>query len=459
MKAEDNIAKPEVEAVTNKDLARLVILQNSAHEPETAQEFAIFATNQSHQLTPFFQSIFWHKNTLNMLEVMAVSGVSSIDSNAIIVRFMVKLVKAILAMEGSEKSKIIDQQEISGTLRKEWIQMMPPYCQWLPFSKDGKTEAGMLVFYEAPVTSKQKTLFEPLSTTYGHVWHTLPENRKKTKGFIGRLTRSGVTKWVVLACVIIILAIPVRESALAPGQVVATKPAIVGSTVSGIIKQIHVQPNDLVKKGDLLISLDATQSVSELEISEKELQSAKTEFIVASQRAFSSEDAKAEVALLKSRAESAELRVEQAKKLLERTRIYAARDGIAIYTDVYEYLGQVVEVGQRIMLLADVNAVELNISMPVGDTINFKIEDDVRFFLNTDPTRPVQAKLRQTSYEPRTEDSGEYVFLLKASFEDEEFNGRIGWAGTAKVYSSERVSLFMYIFRRPISSVRQFFGW
>ena len=67
--------------------------------------------------------------------------------------------------------------------------------------------------------------------------------------------------------------------------------------------------------------------------------------------------------------------------------------------------------------------------------------------------------MRQTSYEPRTEESGEYVFLLKANFEDQEFKGRIGWAGTAKVYSSERVTLFMYIFRRPIASFRRFFGW
>ena len=163
--------------------------------------------------------------------------------------------------------------------------------------------------------------------------------------------------------------------------------------------------------------------------------------------------------MLKSRAESAELKVVQAKQLLDRTRIYAARDGIAIYTDEYEFLGQLVEVGQRIMLLADVNAVELNISMPVGDTIDFKVDDQVRFFLNTDPTRPVKAFLRQNSYEPRNDESGEYVFQLKASFEDEDFQGRIGWAGTAKVYSSDRISLFMYIFRRPIASVRRFFGW
>ena len=460
MKAEDSQTKEAAkDVVTNQDLARLVILQNRVHESETAQEFAIFATNQSHELSPFFQSVCWHKNTLNQVQVMAVSGVSSIDSNAIIVRFMVKLIKAISEMEGAEKAKIINQEDVSGNLRKDWIDMMPPFCQWLPFTKDDRSEAGMLVFYEQEITQKQKTLFEPLSTTYSHVWYSLPENKKKTKGLLGRLTRSSLTKWVIFACVILILAIPVRESALAPGQVVATKPAIVGSTINGVIKQIHVKPNDFVEEGDLLVSLDATEAVSGLEIAEKELESARTEYLITSQQAFSLEDAKAEVALLKSRTETAQLKVEQAKKLLERTRIYAARGGIAIYTDEYEFLGQTIEIGQRIMLLADVNAIELNVLMPVGDTIDFKVGDNVRFFLNTDPARPVKAILRQTSYEPRSEENGDYVFLLKARFEDEEFRGRIGWAGTAKVYSSDRVSLFMYIFRRPIASARRFFGW
>jgi len=102
MKAEDNLGQG-LDVVTTEDLARLVVIQNRAHEAETAQEMAIFATNQSHELSPFFQSIFWHRNSLNAVQVMAVSGVSSIDANAIIVRFMVKLVKAILAMEGSDK--------------------------------------------------------------------------------------------------------------------------------------------------------------------------------------------------------------------------------------------------------------------------------------------------------------------------------------------------------------------
>ena len=458
MKAAKQAAE-QAERVTTEDLARLVIIQNRAHEAETPQELAIFATNQSHELSPYFQSVFWHRNSLNAIQVMAVSGVSSIDSNAIIVRFMVKLIKAILDMEESEKSKILGIDDVSGQLKADWEEMMPPHCQWLPFTKDDRTEAGLLIFYEEPINRKQKTLFDPLTTTYSHLWYSMAENRKKTKGFLGRMTRSSITKWVIFFIIVAILAIPVRESALAPAQVVAIKPAIVGSTISGVIKQLHVQANDIVSRGDLLVSLDATEAVSSLEVAENELESAQTEYLIASQRAFNSEDAKAEVALLQSRAEAAKLKVQQAKNLLERTRIYAARDGIAIYTDEYEFLGQTVNIGQRIMLLADVNSVEMDISMPVGDTIDFRVGDKVSLFLNTDPTKPVKAILRQTSYEPRTEDSGEYVFLLKATFEDTEFKGRIGWAGTAKVYSSDRVTLFMYIFRRPIASARRFFGW
>jgi len=457
MKAEQNLDQ-RVDLVTTEDLAKLVIIQNRAHEAESAQELAIFATNESHEISPYFQSIFWHKNTFNMVEVMAVSGVSSIDSTAIIVRFMVRLIKHISAMEGADKAKIIGLKDVDGQLKSEWVEMMPPHCQWLPFTKDDRTEAGLLIFYEHPINRKRQTLFEPLSTTYSHLWYSLPENQKKTKGLLGRLTRSSITKWAILGLVLLILAIPVRESALAPAQVVATKPTIVGATVRGVINQIHVRPNDFVNKGDLLVSLDATEAVSSLEIADKELESAKTEYLIASQRAFNSDDARAEVALLKSRAEAAELKVQQARSLLERTRIYAARDGIAIYTDEYEFLGQAVDIGQRIMLLADVNNVELDIAMPVGDTIDFKVGDKVNLFLNTDPARPVSAMLRQTSYEPRSEGDGDFVFSLKATFDDDQFKGRIGWAGTAKVYSSDRVSLFMYIFRRPIASLRRFIG-
>jgi len=64
------------------------------------------------------------------------------------------------------------------------------------------------------------------------------------------------------------------------------------------------------------------------------------------------------------------------------------------------------------MLLADVDAVEIDIYMPVGDTIDFEVDDEVLLFLNTDPSKPIKANLRQTSFEPRTRDNGDLGQIL-----------------------------------------------
>jgi len=257
---------------------------------------------------------------------------------------------------------------------------------------------------------------------------------------------------------IIVLCIPVRESSLAPASVVPTKPIVVSSSISGVINDIHVQPNAFVEKGQLLVSLDADKLRSDLDIAKKEYESSKAEYLVASQRAFDEGEARAQVNLLKSRSETAELSVKRAQALLDRSNIYAAQSGLAVFTDKYQFLGQRVAVGERILLLADVNAVEIDIYMPVGDTIDYQVGDDVLLFLNTDPTKAIKANLRQTSYEPSERDNGDFIFHLKAQFDSSEYNGRIGWAGTAKVYSSKKISLFMYLFRRPIASARRFLG-
>ncbi len=450
----------QMEITETAQLEKLIDLKSEAYKLESAQELAIFACNSPHQLHRYFQAISWQRNKLNKIEIIAVSGVSMVEKNAPIVRFLIKLIKVALSFEKKNQPLLFTPEVIKkdNELKAQWDEFLPPYCQWLPYAKNDETEAGLIVFHEQPVTTDCHKLFVPLSETFEHVWYGFPENRKKQFGLIARFTRSSLQKVLLLAIIIAVLMIPVRESALAPASVVATKPIIVSSSITGVIKDIHVPPNDFVKKGDLLVSLDADKLASDLDIAKKELTSAKTELLIASQRSFNQEDARADVNLLQSKVDGAELNVQRAQSLLDRSRIYAEQDGLAIYTDKYEFLGQSVSIGQRIMLLADINAVEIDIYMPVGDTIDFNVNDEVLLFLNTDPAKPIKAKLRQTSYEPRNRDNGDYVFHMKAQFDSSEYKGRIGWAGTAKVYSSSKVSLFMYLFRRPISTARRFLG-
>jgi hypothetical protein len=81
----------------------------------------------------------------------------------------------------------------------------------------------------------------------------------------------------------------------------------------------------------------------------------------------------------------------------------------------------------------------------------------VRVFLNTDPTRPLEAVIEQASYEAQINESGILAFKAKARFASPDVAPRIGLKGTAKIYG-EQVSLGYYLLRRPLSAVRRTLG-
>ncbi len=135
----------------------------------------------------------------------------------------------------------------------------------------------------------------------------------------------------------------------------------------------------------------------------------------------------------------------------------AERDGIAVFNDANDWIGVPVEVGQKVLTLADPSQAEVRIWLAVEDGINLEPGSDVALFLNTDPTSPLRAHIRQTSYEPEETSQGELAFKLKASFEKDQHTPRIGLKGTVKVYGDD-VTLLYYIMRRPLSVLRQTVG-
>lgn len=132
-------------------------------------------------------------------------------------------------------------------------------------------------------------------------------------------------------------------------------------------------------------------------------------------------------------------------------------DGIVIYSAPKDWLGKPVSVGERVMLIADPNNKKLDIELPVNDAINVSPGTRVKFYLNVDPLNPLDAKLRYVSYSAEETPGGDLAYHLKADFLKDQKIPRIGLKGTAKVYG-ERVSLFYYLFWRPIAWLRQTLG-
>jgi multidrug resistance efflux pump len=254
-----------------------------------------------------------------------------------------------------------------------------------------------------------------------------------------------------------LLALPIRESALAPGEIIPQQPLIVSAPVHGVIKEFHVRPNQAVSAGQLLFSLDDTEAKSRHEIAEKSLAVARADNLRAVQKSFSDQRSKSELELFKARVEAKQLERDYALTVLERTKVHADRDGIAVFANVNDWIGQPVEVGQRILVLADPARAEIQIWLAVEDGINLEPGSDVKMFLNTDPTSPLKSKIRQTSYQPERTPEGNLAFRLKAELEAGQPVPRIGLKGTGKVYGEE-VSLFYYLMRRPLSALRQTLG-
>ena len=110
------------------------------------------------------------------------------------------------------------------------------------------------------------------------------------------------------------------------------------------------------------------------------------------------------------------------------------------------------------MLIANPNQVELTAWLSVDDALNLEQGAKIKVFLNTDPLNPILAKMKWMSYEAQIHDIDQYAYLVKGELTDSESLPRIGLKGTAKIYG-EKVTLFYYLFRRPLTAIRQFFGW
>lgn len=104
----------------------------------------------------------------------------------------------------------------------------------------------------------------------------------------------------------------------------------------------------------------------------------------------------------------------------------------------------------------------LEIWLDVRDGLYFPVGSKILFFPNKSPLSSIKAILDSYSYETYVTPSKKVAYKLKAKFNSKKelINSKIkiGDKGTAKIYG-EKVTLAFYLFRRPISSFRQWVGW
>lgn len=436
-----------------RSLALLQQLQRQARAAEDVASLGFTVVNDSRCLLDYQQSALWIAQPTP--KVVAVSGVVQLDAHAPYIVWLETVCRAQLKATASAVTPCaIVVTDLPIELQQDWQHWLPTFAVWVPLVAHGEVLGGWLLARDQAWQAGEIALLAELGDAYGYAWQALqpgshwwrqwhPFKHWKAWGF-------GLA---------VVLLLPVKQSVLAPAEVIAAQPTVIRAPLEGVIDQFAVQPNQTVAAEQLLLTIENTDIANRLEVSRKALSVAEAEYRKTAQQAMFEAESKAELTVLKAKMDQHQAEVTYMAEQLARSQIHAPHSGVAIFSDVHDWLGRPVALGERILILANPALVELEMRVPVANFIQLADGADVVLFLNIDPEQPLDAQVYSVSYQAEPSASDIIAYRVKAKFtlSDDQTPPRIGLKGTAKLYG-QRVSLFYYLFRRPLSEVRQWLG-
>ena len=456
-KRDANTARQGPVGVDNSSEAALLALlrvEAEAREAASQQELIFLIANEMRKLTRARQVFVLRIKSARKIVVTGINAMDSVDRNSPQVRWIERLVSRLQKTDGLDSLKEFTLPAYCNKNDVETANYPFREMIWLPFRlASGRVFAGVLLSREQVWSPADLVVAKRLGATFAHAWAAITGQR--------RLRSTGRTRKLLagaaLACIGFSMAIPVPVTALAPAEIVAASPFVIAAPIDGVIRQILVEPNAMVKAGDALVRFDDVSLRNRLEVAEHEVLLARSKLKKNAQAAFSDPQAKRELrsALAEVRLKQAELAY--ARELLSQTVVRAPRDGIVVFSDKNGWTGRPVTTGQKIMEIADASKVRLKIDMPVDDAIVVAPKARVRVYLDSDPLHPLDAAILRAGHEARPSPRGVMSYELTAVLANAKKPPRLGTRGTAQVYG-EKAPLFFYLFRRPLSALRQRFG-
>lgn len=436
-----------------KSLSVLVHLEQAARHAESQRELAFLMVNDTRQLLEYRQAFFWRWNDFGRVEVELASHVSEVDRHAAAILALGQVAKWTHEA-GEGRPMAFTAGDLPAGLAADWAQGMAPHALALPLRAPGTAGevGGLVLAADRPWNEAHLALAEHLMDAYGHAWHALDHTRRRRQ-VVSHVRRYWRRYAAGLA---VVLLLPLRQYVLVPAEVVARSPYVMAAPLSGVVRDVNVQPNHSVKAGEVLFTLDDTELANRLVVAQKAFEITEAEYLKNSQQAFSCDSCRARLPELAAAMEKQRAEVDWASAQLAQSRIVAPVDGVAVFSDANDWRGRPVSVGEKVMLLASPLDTRLQISMPVADAIAIEEGTEVVFYSNVSPLDSYGARILSASYEALPQPDQVLAYRIEAAFEDGD-RPRLGMRGTAKVYGA-RAPLVYYLLRRPLAWLRQALG-
>lgn len=433
-------------------LSVLLQVEQEARRAETQQNLSYVFVNDTRGVLPAQQVVFWAHNDLGRARVVRASHVSEVDPNSPMVRWMDRLAAWCAEQSWRTEAHAFTRADVSAELGEEWGETVAAYVLHVPLAgpRSGAF-GGLLLFSDKPWVEGHLALAGLLADTYGHAWQALatPERRRAMVQHVRRNWRRYAAAFVILCL------LPVRQYVLTAAEVVPDEPVMVSAPLPGVIRDVAVVPNQAVKAGDLLFTFEDTELANRLTVAQRAFEVAEAEYLKNAQASFDCESCRGRVAQSLAIMEREKAQVEWARAQLAQGQVHATRAGIVVFSDVSDWQGRPVRVGERIMVIANETRTRLRIVVPMGDAIATESGTSVVFYPNVSPLSSLDAVIAHSSYEPSMQPDRSLAYVLHAGFEEK--GARLGWRGTAKIYGS-RAPLIYQVLRKPLARLRQMVG-
>jgi hypothetical protein len=446
----------------NNDISKLIQLEFNLKNCENDNELFYSIVNQTLEIIPYEQAVLFGIDYSSKLKVEAISNIVSVDATSPFVQYTLDLANNLLNLYNTEEIKLVNTSDLPKDIKDQIKEYSPSNIVWIPLKtikNNIEVEFYLMLFRNEIFNQKEIELLNYLASSYKYFLFATKKNSFSTKLKNMKINNKYV-KYVFVA-LFLAMFIPVKMSVLAPCEIQAKNPYVLTSPIDGSIDEIKVNSNEHIKKDKLIVKIKDIDLINTYEISKKKLDTVQAELHSMIQAGFYDIDKKSQISRLETEVKLKEAELAYAKSLLEKTDIYSKAEGIVIVDNPNEWKGKPVITGERILLIANPNEIEIKIMLSVKDALFLEENADVKIFVDNKIFETWNAKITQISYKPQATPENVISYKIIADFDDLKENEnipKIGLRGTAKIYSQE-VTLFFYLFRKPITSLRQLIAW
>ena len=437
-------------------LATLLHLSRRAVEVDTLEALAFVMVNETLALAHYRQAALWRHEGLG--QVAAVSGLPQTDPTAPYVQWLGQACRIFEKQGDGHTARRVDAGCLPPALAETWADWLPAECLWLPLDHDDDrpSHAALLLARDTPWEEGEIGLLTELAYQYGRVLALHQPHRAhhaRALDWLGQ-RRNQLRLGIGL---LIAAMVPVPLTVLAPAEIVPHEPFMVRAPLDGVVAHFHVRPNQAVKAGTPLFSLDTTALQSRYAMARKALDTAQEAFRASAQLAVTDDKGREDLTEKKGQLDQRAVELDYTAQQLDRVQVKAERDGVAVFSDVNDWQGKAVTVGEKVLLLADPARVEIDAWLPVADNVDIQPGATLSFYPKSSALVRDDAHVDYVAYRAEVTEEGVLAYKVKAHL-DQPGTGQLGQMGTARIHG-RWVPLAYYALRRPLALARQYLGW